>query len=267
LKITLIICSMDDTRFTRAAQHYVQGAQGEEFEIIRVPDAKSLAEGYNRALTRARGDIIFFSHDDVEFAAPNFWKRIRGHIEHCDILGVAGALYYSGGQWGSIGPPFLAGQVANPLSSFKPDQEGFIISIFGVNSPRMDGLHVVDGLFMAVRRHVFDKVQFDEVTFDGFHGYDLDFTYSAYRHGLRLSVATDVAPIHQSPGKFDKKWEEYEVRLFEKHGGTFPARISRSYRFAGVRVPTREEMLQVMLPREYPLAPTGLNIQGLSRTG
>jgi len=37
---------------------------------VRIPDARSLAEGYNRGLRRARGDLLLFSHDDVRIVTP-----------------------------------------------------------------------------------------------------------------------------------------------------------------------------------------------------
>ena len=40
-----------------------------------------------------------------------------------------------------------------------------------------------------------------QVTFDGFHHYDLDFSYSAYRAGFRLAVVNDICIYHASERK------------------------------------------------------------------
>ena len=55
------------------------------------------------------------------------------------------------------------------------------------------------------------------LAFDGFHGYDLDFSFRAHLAGFRVGVATDLLFLHQSRGKFDAAWEHYGERLMEKH--------------------------------------------------
>jgi glycosyltransferase involved in cell wall biosynthesis len=272
MDVSLIVCSINDAKFHRTATQFSQSLAGAQFEIIRIPDARSLAEGYNRGIDRAQGRIILMSHDDVELAAPRLWDRIRGHMEHCDVLGVVGTRYYSGDTWGLIGVPYLVGQVANPAPApgGAPFTGPFGVSIFGLAAPRVDGIHATDGLFLAARRTAFDRVRFDAETFDGFHAYDVDFTYRVYRAGLRLAVATDLAPIHGSYGTFDEKYMMYYKRLDEKHRATVPRRIQRQYRFAFVQVADRAELLSVMLPAEYPLdltpaPPGGINVTGVSR--
>ena len=63
--LSVIICSIDPSKFATCARHYEQLLAGRRHEIIGIHDAKSLAEGYNRGLARSTGDIIIFSHDDV----------------------------------------------------------------------------------------------------------------------------------------------------------------------------------------------------------
>ena len=46
--------------------------------------------------------------------------------------------------------------------------------------PLVRNVQALDGLFMAARRSVIERVSFDPVTFDGFHGYDLDFSYPRF---------------------------------------------------------------------------------------
>ena len=63
----------------------------EPWEMIQIHDAASLAEGYARGVARSRGEILLFSHDDVEILNPqHFVKRLRGHLANYDLIGVAG---------------------------------------------------------------------------------------------------------------------------------------------------------------------------------
>src|SRR5690348_2577735 len=107
--ISLVMCSVDDGRAQAATQAYSRVFRGEEFEMIRIADATSLAEGLNRGLARSRGELVVFSHDDVEFLAPDFARRLEGHMSHCDILGVAGTRRLAGPNWTDAGPPYLYG--------------------------------------------------------------------------------------------------------------------------------------------------------------
>jgi len=52
--------------------------------------------------------------------------------------------------------------------------------------------------------------------FDGFHLYDLDFTFRAYLNDLTLAVCRDLALIHQSLGTPDGEWQRYRERFETK---------------------------------------------------
>jgi GT2 family glycosyltransferase len=76
----------------------------------------------------------------------------------------------------------------------------FRVLICSVPMPLIPHMQAVDGLFMAVRRGVAEQIRFDEKTFDGFHCYDIDFSYSAHLAGFRVAVAADLPVLHHSPG-------------------------------------------------------------------
>ena len=89
------------------------------------------------------------------------------------------------------------------------------------------GVQALDGLFLAARCELFERVAFDAQTFDGFHFYDIDFSLRAHRAGARLAVCQDLLVEHQSRGEFNDTWRRYAARFLEKFpelGGT-PASI------------------------------------------
>ena len=69
-------------------------------EMIGIHDARSLAEGYNRAAEKASGDILVFSHDDMELVTEDFASRLVAHLDHFDGVGIAGASSVTGPTWG-----------------------------------------------------------------------------------------------------------------------------------------------------------------------
>ena len=67
-----------------------------------------------------------------------------------------------------------------------------------------------------MRREVWDAVRFDEATFDGFHGYDIDFTYRAHLAGYRLAVSMNLLLIHFSAGGYDLQWQISNLKFLHK---------------------------------------------------
>jgi len=240
--ISVITCSKDPTRLAAAEASLRSALDGEEWEMVRIPDARSLAEGYNRGIAQARGDILVFSHDDVEIMAPGLGGRLRSHLSRFDVLGAAGANRVISGAWLAAGPPYIYGQIVH-LIGIGP----FNVDVYGAPRRVVGGIQALDGLFMAATRSACERIQFDEQTFDGFHLYDMDFSYAAFRAGLKLCVACDIPLLHYSPGRFDDNWRTYADRFQQKWNITPPEKMPK-FQWSAAKVNTREEALDLMRP-------------------
>jgi glycosyltransferase involved in cell wall biosynthesis len=244
--ISVIFCSIDKAKADATVHQYSNMLGDEPHEIILIQDARSLAEAYNRGLKQAKGDIIVLSHDDIEFLQPSTWlSKVKSHLSSFDFIGLAGTTKLIGPAWALAGPPYNFGQVAE----MNADGDPYRVLIFGTPSPVVPNIQAVDGLFMAFKRDVVNKVRFDEVNFNGFHCYDIDFSFSAYKSGFRLGVATDIPVLHASQGSFDGIWGMYAQRLCEKHYTDLEARRNRPYQNACVTALNKEELLEIMLAR------------------
>jgi hypothetical protein len=211
--VSVIICSIDEARFAQAVAQYHRLLDAVPHEIIGIHDAKSLCEGYNRGAGKSRGELLIFSHDDVKIVTPDFAARLISSLQSCDVVGVVGSEYLSGATWFGSGWPYLRGQFGMPAES----GDGVRSFIFGLHGGTTAQVQVMDGFFLAARRSATLKVPFDEKTFDGWHMYDVDFTFSAHLAGLRCAVCNDQLMIHQSHGKFDDRWAYYQDRFVKKH--------------------------------------------------
>ena len=238
--ISIIICSVNPVLFARIHAHYAQLLGSEPSEIIGIHNAKGLCEGYNRGLAQCRGDIVIFSHDDIEIWTPEFTARLKRHMENFDVLGVAGTTKLVGPGWHSAGRPFTCGQVTHPCVG------EFQVSYFGAHRRVVESVQALDGLFLAFRRDVILKVGWDAENFDGYHCYDVDCSYRAYRMGFRLGVALDLPMMHQSGGSFDQTWQQYAERFMRKHGAHLETLPPRSFQVSAVQVKTREEARALM---------------------
>jgi tetratricopeptide (TPR) repeat protein len=213
-RVSLVICSIRPEKFDAACANYRALLAGVPHEIIGIHDARSLCEGYNRGIRRATGDIVILSHDDVVMVNPDFAARLFAHLSTHDLVGVAGTTRLIGGNWIDAGWPHLHGQIGSNIH--QPGK--LVVTAYQIRGATVPGAQALDGAFLALRREVFERVQFDERTFDGWHLYDLDFAFSAHLAGLRTAVCNDLCLIHNSIGAYHDRWDHYVQRFLQKHG-------------------------------------------------
>ena len=211
--LSIAVCSIDPARLARMQQNFAEHLAGREHEFVVIGDARSLAEGYTRALARCRHDTIVFTHDDVELLTPQPFDALEQALGRSDIVGLAGTRLVTGPAVIWAGHPHIHGWVSYPA---RAGETGYDAAPLSLVSGLLEGMQALDGLFFATRREVVEKVGFDATTFDGFHYYDLDFTLRAHRAGLRLAVTTDVIAIHASLGHFGEDWNRYRQCFIEK---------------------------------------------------
>ena len=185
----------------------------EPFELIVIDDARSLAEGYNRAIARAHGAHIVFSHDDAFPISTAFADRLAAHLDQVEVVGIAGATAALSGFWGYAGQPYTHGHVVAPA----PKGSHVDLLVWGAASRRVDGIRLLDGCMIAARRDVAAAIGFDAQRFDGFHLYDADFSFRASAAGRAVSVVSDITVFHRSPVSFDAEWHRYNERFLDAH--------------------------------------------------
>jgi GT2 family glycosyltransferase len=246
--ISVIVCSNDPAKFSRVEQHFRQLLGTEPYELIDIHDARSLSEGYNRGIARAKGDVLIFSHDDIEFIAPQGWlDRFKNHLSHFDVIGLAGTKKLMYAMWIYAGPPHIFGQVAHTAGT-QDWPEQYKLEIFSAPAPAVPDIQALDGMFIAVRRDVLASAAFDEKNFDGFHCYDLDFTFCAYLAGFKLAVACDLPVIHGSIGNLSEQWHRAARQFMLKHHMRLAPVKKRRFAITCLAVETKEDLREIMLP-------------------
>jgi GT2 family glycosyltransferase len=245
LMISIIICSISPDKFALVSENFALLLGDASFEIIGIHDARSLCEGYNRGIDQSRGDILIFSHDDIEIITPDFYPRLCQHLKKFDVVGCAGTTRVVNGFWAYAGDPFIHGIVAEPLEGAWPGNRFNLHAWGGVSQAVIDRIQALDGFFIAANRRVIQTVRFDEKTFDGFHAYDADFTFSAYLSGFRLAVCKDILIAHQSRGNFDEAFHKYNAHFLEKYRGRLPRQEPNNRQMLDGRNLDRTQMLRL----------------------
>jgi tetratricopeptide (TPR) repeat protein len=210
--VSVLICSPDAERFARAEAMYHRLLAEVEHEIIVIRDARSLAQGYNRALQQARHEIVVLARDDVEIVSADFTACLLRGLSRHDLVGIAGTRKLVGGAWHLAGYPHLAGQVG-----MSGGDGGYVVTLFDVTERETKGLQALSGLLLATRRETALRLGFDEITFDGWHLYDLDFSLRAAQAGLDCASCNDILAVDDSPGNHDEHWLKYSQRFLAKH--------------------------------------------------
>lgn len=251
MQFSVIVCSIDPDKLAAVRRNYGELMQGHAWEFIHIPDARSLCEGYNRGIKQARGEYLLLSHDDIEILNEDFADVVLADLQQADIIGVAGTTQLPGPAWARGRPETRAGQVAHPLRDGRVQLE-----IYGVHQVLAEGMQALDGVLLGLRRSVVQQLKFDEQTFDGFHLYDVDFTFAASRAGLRLAVSNRIHLVHASVGNYDARWQEYARRFRSKWAGAYLPQPEVPVRARSEIYATREELLSAFV-RNVRLAAEG----------
>jgi hypothetical protein len=227
-EFSIVTCSADNAKFHRLKENVIS-IFGSRAQLVRINDASSIAEGYNRGVKKATGDIVIFCHDDVTFMHSEIPSYIKEDLETNDIVGIAGTSRLTEGKWTSCGPPHVHGHVMHKAKG----RNGYILCIYGLgrDDTIVSNIQALDGLFFAAKRDVVEKLIFDENVFDGFHLYDLDFTYSAYLKGFRLVIDHRLFLLHDSVGNYDCEWKRYVERFDRKYSNYFKIQKAPTQRY------------------------------------
>jgi GT2 family glycosyltransferase len=219
--LSFVLCSVDAAKYAGATRSLARAMAGAAHEFVGVHDARSLCEGWTRGLARARGDPVVFCHDDIAVHAPRLREVLDGHFARADVVGVVGTRACVGMDWSEAGIDDAEGAVVEDRG------DGPRFRFYGADADDAGGvpaIQALDGLFVAARRDAAEAVGFDGDTFDGWHGYDADFTFRAHLAGWRVRVALDIPIVHYSRGVPDAARLRYHLRFADKHRASLAPR-------------------------------------------
>jgi len=209
--LSLVVCSVDDRRFARFERECAQAMPAGGFELIRISDATSMRDGYARGQAQARGAIIAFCHDDIEFLSPDLPGCLATELAEVDVLVSVGGRSLIGPTWFSCGPLGLQGWMAAPLG------DGYSVGIAGVPDRRV-GLVTGDGCFIAMSRATAQRLGWESTASTGFHLYDLDICARAADAGLSVGATRLIALNHLSGGNYGDAWRSAAQRFLVSRG-------------------------------------------------
>jgi hypothetical protein len=190
-----------------------------KIEIIEKvnPDGRSLTEVYNEILEESTNDIVVLCHDDIYFDTKNWAKKLVRHFEKNPhgIIGLAGTSHMpKSGMWWEDRSKMYG--IVNHESEGKKWESKYSSSL----GDKLKDVVVVDGLFICLSKSRIKK-RFDE-TVEGFHFYDVNFSFQNFLEGVQIGVMFDIRVTHKSIGMTNEKWERNRIQFSERYSNELP---------------------------------------------
>ena len=238
--ISLIICSRSKD-IQKELRDNVEKTIGTEHEWVIVDNSSgcnSIFQAYNIGISRAKGDILCFMHDDILFRTMNWGLIVREVLNESNVglVGLVGNYVIPdcpASWWTSC---FKAGIVTQ---HYETDQ----IEKLNYGYPHGKSVALVDGLWFCMLRTAFKKVHFDEETFHGFHCYDSDICMQILALGMEVRLVENIDIVHLSDGNLNDEFFHAREQWYKKWQKSLP--ISR-----GVELSQREINILTLMAKE-----------------
>ena len=206
---------------------------GQPFELLvwdNTKEKKPITEVYNLLGNQARNPYLCFLHEDILFETNNWGQHVIDAFQAdagLGLIGVAGSRYKSRTPSGwSTG--FRDWDCMNILHKNKSGVTEHLRFQPGITDSEQ--VVNIDGVFMFIRREVWEEVKFDDQLLRGFHLYDIDFSFRVTK-SFRAAVLFNIDILHLTEGgNFGDEWLDYTLRWHEKYRNELPVHLDDSSR-------------------------------------
>lgn len=194
--ISLIICSRTSD-IDAALKENIQNTIGVDYELVVIDNSNndhSIFSAYNEGIKRAKGDILCFMHDDILYRSNDWGNKVVCLLSDKSIgmIGLAGSHFFPKAPMYWWSSPFISQyNIENDNGVLKTNEtvDYFVGDLSEVVA--------VDGLCFFIPAKMFNTIRFDEKTFSGFHGYDMDISFQVQNAGKRVCVTRSVSVEHR----------------------------------------------------------------------
>lgn len=221
--LSVIICSSNKELLDRVSENIIETI-GIFCEIVSINNQNnyySITQAYNLGAKKAKYDNLLFVHEDIAFKTFNWGQDLINILNIIEIgmVGVSGAVYKSEipSTWSMIPSEYYR---INALQKWSNGEITKHIKKEKDDDPFSEVV-VIDGVFMAMRKNVWQEFPFDEKHIKGFHLYDLDESIKI-REKYKLVVTHHLLLEHFSEGAIDKTWIKVALEYHKKHKAQLP---------------------------------------------
>jgi hypothetical protein len=229
--ISVIVCSVNPDKCGALKEH-IYSYIGTDFEFLSFDNRKAkwgIAKVYNHLAEKAKYDYLCFIHEDVFIGTQGWGQKMVSFVSddhECGIIGFSGRTDVShnlNSSWGSIRMERRANVWDNYKGTTYVDRRSNFSTYHYFPDPNgrnYSNVICIDGMFHFVKKHVWQEIRYDEITFSDFHFYDVDFSFAVARK-YKNYVFLDMEVFHESTGKISAPyisgilyfWEKWDMEL------------------------------------------------------
>jgi hypothetical protein len=221
--ISLIICSRTATLSTEL-ENNIKETIGVDYELVLINNQDnrySIFEAYNLGVERSKYSILCFMHDDISYDTKNWGIKALAHFadEKTGAIGIAGTPYAAampGSWWGGglVNICLLKNEPAGEINLKKCPQ---------TDANRNEVL-LLDGIWICIRKSLFNTIRFDDVNYKGFHFYDVDTCMQIADAGYKIYSVFNILMYHYTKGNnMNHNWNENALIFNKKWNAALPA--------------------------------------------
>lgn len=230
--LTVIYCTKETN--SKHREHLIKtSGLHKHLEVIEIiNNGESLTKSYNRGLKQAKNQYVVFCHDDISIETKQWAKKLIKQFESnpsFGIIGVAGSKYLNEtGKWWS-NKDTMYGRVKHTqngktwLSAYSSEQ-----------GLELEPVLNIDGVWFAINKNVI-KEDFDE-SVEGFHFYDVDFSFRNHLAGCCVGVTTKIRINHHSVGETNGEWERNRDIFANKFKDILPIKLNENFKIRRLKV-------------------------------
>jgi hypothetical protein len=223
--ISIIISSINEKLLSDVCSNIAETI-GVPFEIISVENRsgnKSICEVYNEGIEKANFSILCFMHEDVEIHTHSWGSLIVDCFYNnpdVGLIGVVGSTYktLTPSGWHNEG---ILTHYGNLIQHYKFSDQEDIHYFRNPDNVIQKQVAVIDGVWFCTTKGIAQEFRFDDVTFKGFHAYDIDFSLSIGQR-YKVVVTYQLLFTHFSEGSFNLIWLDDILKLHKKWNSYLP---------------------------------------------
>ena len=223
--ISIVICSQHPSLDKELAEN-IRQTIGTEYEVVHVDNSQNrynIFEAYNIGVERAKGDCLCFMHEDVLFHTNNWGQVVETYLSQPFVgaLGVAGScVVLDQLDWRFYG----FGQVYLIQGTTTIEEDARYYESYPLTEKKrpLTQVATLDGVWICMRKELFEHISFDTEHFHDFHLYDTDICMQVNQLGLGVFMTYDVLLEHQSEGTFSEGYRKSLQAFADKWSGSLP---------------------------------------------
>lgn len=222
--LSLIICSRAP-RISCELEKNITQTIGCEFELVVIDNSQnrhSIFSAYNEGVKRALGDVLCFMHDDILYKTQDWGIKVEQILKDEDIgvVGVMGSyvMIKDYGYWNMM-TPYVTGNVPGLYNN--QDQSDVGCNYY-YDDTCSNEVAILDGVWLCMRKNIFQKISFDERLYSGFHFYDMDICMQSLIAGYKNIILRDVLILHKCYPKYNSAFDENMKTFHKKWASNLP---------------------------------------------